>query len=108
MSNLREYFKANAKILHHQARLKILRQKNRRITCNRKDLQQLVAGSTAVVCAPRNAIGNAFQLEYAVKRIIYLKTEVHKNKRIKGLSAIEICASLVKLRDRELSEYVPR
>ena len=28
MSNLREYFKANAKILHHQARLKILRQKN--------------------------------------------------------------------------------
>ena len=31
--------------------------------------------------APRDAIGKAFQLEYTVKRIIYLKTKEQKNKR---------------------------
>ena len=82
--------------------------KTEELLCNRKDLQQLVTRSAGAVRAVWGAISKAFQLEYAVKRIIYLKTEVHKNKRIKGLSAIEICASLVKLRDRELSGYVPR
>ena len=41
----------------------------------------------------------------------FLKTEEQKNKRTKeqkNFSAIEICASLVKLRDKELSGYVPR
>ena len=51
-----------------------------------------------------------FNLNTLLKNIFF-KTEEQKNKRIKeqkGFSAIEICASLVKLRDNELSGYVPR
>ena len=71
-------------------------------------MQQLVTRSAGAVRAVWGAISKFFQLKYAVKRIIYLKTEVQKNKRTKGLSAIEICASLVKLRDRELSGYMAK
>ena len=65
----------------------------------------MVAGSTAAVCAPRGAIGKAFQLKYAVKEYFF---EDIRTKEQKSFSAIEICASLVKLRDKELSGYVPR
>ena len=51
--------------------------KTEELLCNRKDLQQLVAGSTAAVCAQRDARSKAFQLECAVKRIFFLR---HKNK----------------------------
>ena len=40
---------------------RIIKILDKRITCNRKDLQQLVAGSTAAVCAPRDAESKAFQ-----------------------------------------------
>ena len=56
---------------------------DRRITCNRKDLQQLVAGSTAAVCAPRDAESKAFQPKYAT--FIILR---QKNKRTEELSTI--------------------
>ena len=39
------------------------------LLCNRKDLQQLVAGSTAAVCAQRDARSKAFQLECALVRL---------------------------------------
>jgi hypothetical protein len=61
MSSLLEYFKANAEFLHHQARLKILRQKNRRITCNRKDLQQAVGRSSEFSATARGVHGKFFQ-----------------------------------------------
>ena len=61
---------------------RIIKILDKRITCNRKDLQQLVAGSTAAVCAQRDARSKAFQLECAVKRIIYFFR--HKNIRTKG------------------------
>ena len=56
---------------------------DRRITCNRKDLQQLVAGSTAAVCAPRDAGSKAFQPKYAT--FIILR---QKNRRTKDLFAM--------------------
>ena len=40
---------------------RIIKILDKRITCNRKDLQQLVAGSTAAVCAPWDAENKAFQ-----------------------------------------------
>ena len=56
--------------------LHYFRQKTKELLCNRKDLQQLVTRSAGAVRAVWGAISKAFQLEYAVKRIIYLKTEV--------------------------------
>ena len=52
---------------------RIIKILDKRITCNRKDLQQLVAGSTAAVCAPWDAENKAFQYWYLR----------HKNRRTK-------------------------
>ena len=64
-------------------------------------MQQLVAGCTAAVCAQRDARSKAFQLECAVKRIIFLR---HKNRRTNKFAvARQIVASETMQREENIN-----